>query len=229
MEKLAMHNVFQSLKKAPVGQAHRTPVGQAHRTPVGQAHRTPVGQATRNTIRNTERNTLSNTGESEKKIEGLTEKQKRYVMERMKVNEEELEKALTIIARTKHRNIMGLLMSSAFFEGECILTQDMIDVSKEDRLFTARNDFLRREGQRICDERRAALVSREHHMNQSLQALQWYQEELTDAQRAKVRDHILAKHPSTRPRFDSGDFGPAILAFLSVARLEMEDFTSKQA
>ena len=216
MEKLSVNLDGFRKSYAPVAQAHRTPVAQAHRTPVAQAHRTPVAQAPRNTIE-TQYETHSQTQASARENFTLSENQKKWLCEKCQTTMPEVEKALRIIEQSspKPKNIMGYLLKTGFFGGECILepTTEEAELTREELNNRTEQARVKAWGDAVTDKMRNPLLA----------ALAWYQNLAADL-RAKVQANILRTRPSLRDQFEGKHpFGPLMLVLLREERRKLHE------
>jgi len=174
----------------------------SHRTDpsCGTGRIRPVGQEERNTI---ETHSKTHSPERVRKNEALlSEAQKGYILAKTKCAEEELEKALHIISISNPRpkNIMAYLLTSAFFNGMCILEPTQTDAAEEPP------DL---QWQRAEQARLAAVNTT------PARALAWFQG-LPDDARQAVQDSIVRRHPDMRKHFGATPkpFGVLMMLFL---------------
>ena len=187
-------------------------------SPVEQVNTSPVEQVTRNTLRNTLEETHSQTQrENERENEILlSENQKEFLRKHTRCDEEQLEKALHIVSISKPRpkNIMGYLLKSGFYNGECILepTIEEEQESKEER--AAKEERVRVESwaNGIAAKMQDSIVA----------ALSWFQS-LPGDTRARVESNILSTRPTLRDQFlGKKPFGPLVLVLLREERRKLE-------
>ena len=142
---------------------------------------------------------------------GMKAAQIDYILQKTGAGPEELEKALKILKKSHVKNIMKMLLTASFYQGECILEEDIEEIDPESVQVRNLYTYYERENQKRKKKIAQAFKSYE----KGKAALKWFQS-LSGEERARVKQVLLLDHtPWIIERdFDRGKFSPATVAFL---------------
>lgn len=142
---------------------------------------------------------------------GMKAAQIAYILQKTGVNSEELEKALRILKKSKVKNIMKMLLTASFYQGECILEEDIAEIDSES--VQVRNLYMYYEKEN--QKRKKAIAQAFKFYEKGKAALKWFQS-LSQEERERIKRAMLLDHTSwiIERDFDRGKFSPATIAFL---------------